>query len=79
VLATALGLGVGFTGLDPINALCWSAVLNGLLAPPLMAAMLAIAGSRRIMGPVTLPRSMAIAGWLAVQVMAAASIAFLVL
>ncbi|WP_343713178.1 divalent metal cation transporter [Inquilinus sp.] len=79
VLATALGLGVGFIGLDPIKALYWSAVLNGLLAAPLMATMLAIAGSRRIMGPVTLPRSMAIAGWLAVLVMAAASIAFLVL
>ena len=79
VLATVLGLGVGFTGIDPIKALYWSAVLNGLLAAPLMATMLLIATSRTIMGALTLPRSIAAAGWLAALAMAAASIAFLVL
>lgn len=79
VLATVLGLGVGFTGIDPIKALYWSAVLNGLLAAPLMATMLLIATDRRIMGSFVLPRSMVATGWLATVAMAAASIAFLIL
>lgn len=79
VLATVLGLAVAFTGIDPIKALYWSAVLNGLLAAPLMATMLLIATSRDIMGTLTLPRSIAVVGWLATLAMAAASIAFLVL
>jgi NRAMP (natural resistance-associated macrophage protein)-like metal ion transporter len=78
-LATGLGVALNFTGIHPIKALYWSAVLNGLLAAPIMAAMLLIATNPRIMGAFTLPRSMKLAGWLATLVMAAASLAFLLL
>ncbi len=78
-LATLIGLALNFIGIDPIKALYWSAVLNGLLAAPLMAVMLLIASNRKIMGQLTLNWPMKLVGWLATLVMLAASVAFLVL
>ncbi len=78
-LATLIGLALNFLGFDPIKALYWSAVLNGLLAAPMMAAMLLIATNKKIMGDFVLPRSMAAGGSLAAVVMAAASVAFIAL
>ncbi len=78
-VATLVGLGLNFVGLDPIKALFWSAVLNGVLAAPLMATMLLIATNPAIMGKLTLPRPLQAVGWLATVVMLAASVAFVVL
>ena len=78
-VATLAGTVLNFTGLDPIKALYWSAVLNGLLAAPLMATMLMIATNPDIMGRFVLSRAMRAMGWLGTGVMAAASVAFLVL
>ena len=78
-VATLMGVALNFTGIDPIKALYWSAVLNGLLAAPLMAAMLLIACNPKIMGELTLKLPMRLVGWLATATMAAASAAFLVL
>ena len=74
--ATLLGAALNFTSLDPIKALYWSAVVNGVLAAPLMAVMMVIAVNPRIMGRLTLPRSMTITGWLATFVMALVTIGF---
>ena len=71
--ATLIGLGLNFIGLDPIRALYWSAVLNGLLAAPLMAMMLLIATNRRIVGTLRLGWTMQAVGWLATLVMAIAA------
>ncbi|WP_284268021.1 NRAMP family divalent metal transporter [Mesorhizobium huakuii] len=78
-LATLGGAILTFVGLDPIRALYWSAVVNGILAAPLMAIMMMIAMNPRIMGRLTLPRWMVVGGVLATAVMAAASIGFFVL
>ncbi|HEY1935397.1 MAG TPA: divalent metal cation transporter [Acetobacteraceae bacterium] len=78
-VATLAGVALNFTGIDPIKALYWSAVLNGLLAAPLMATMLMIATNPGIMGRFVLSRSMRVMGWLGTAVMAAASIAFLMI
>jgi NRAMP (natural resistance-associated macrophage protein)-like metal ion transporter len=78
-VATLGGVALNFTSIDPVKALYWSAVVNGLLAAPLMAVMMIIAMNPRIMGRLTLPRPMFLVGWLATFVMALASIAFLVL
>ena len=78
-VATLVGVVLNFTGIDPIKALYWSAVLNGLLAAPLMATMLIIACNPAIMGQFVLSRAMRAMGWLGTLVMAAASVAFLVL
>jgi Mn2+/Fe2+ NRAMP family transporter len=78
-VATLLGVALNFTPIHPVKALYWAAVINGVLAAPLMALMMLIATNRRIMGKLVLPRSMMLAGWLATAVMAAASTAFLVM
>jgi Mn2+/Fe2+ NRAMP family transporter len=75
-VATAAGVALNFTSLDPVKALYWSAVVNGVLAAPLMAVMMLIAMNPHIMGRMTLPRSMLVLGWLATSVMALATLGF---
>lgn len=77
--ATVIGMALNVIGFSPIKALYWCAVLNGVLAAPLMAAMLLIASNPRIMGRFVLPRSMKLGGWLATAVMGLASAGFFVL
>lgn len=77
--ATLGGVALNFTAIDPIKALYWSAVVNGVLAAPLMAVMMLIATNRRIMGRLTLPWPMIVLGSIATAVMAAAALAFFVL
>ena len=78
-VATLLGAALNFIGLDPVRALYWAAVVNGVLAAPLMAVMMLIVRNPRVMGRLTVSWSMAIWGWAATAVMAAASLAFFIL
>jgi NRAMP (natural resistance-associated macrophage protein)-like metal ion transporter len=78
-VATLGGVALNFTSIDPIKALYWSAVVNGMLAVPLMAVMMVIVMNPRIMGRLTLPRSMLVLGWLATLVMALATVGFFVI
>ncbi|MEA2831044.1 MAG: hypothetical protein QOF22_1792, partial [Bradyrhizobium sp.] len=48
--ATVIGFGLGFTGIDSIHMLVWSAVLNGIVAVPIMAMMMVIVANSRLMG-----------------------------
>jgi NRAMP (natural resistance-associated macrophage protein)-like metal ion transporter len=73
-LATTVGLLLNFLHLDPIKALFWSAVLNGIVAAPVMACMMVLAQNRRVMGQFTLPAYLRVAGWLATAVMLIASL-----
>ena len=77
-VSTAIGLALNFIGVNPIKALYWTAILNGVLAAPLMALMLMIASNRDIMGDLAIPSSTRAGGWIATLVMGAASVAFLV-
>jgi Mn2+/Fe2+ NRAMP family transporter len=70
------GIALSFTSLDPVKALYWSAVVNGVLAAPVMAVMMVIAMNPRIMGRLTLPRSTVVVGWLATLVMTLATVGF---
>jgi len=54
--ATLAGLALNFVGIDPIRALYWSAVLNGVLATPLMVVMLLVATNRAVMGGLVIGR-----------------------
>jgi NRAMP (natural resistance-associated macrophage protein)-like metal ion transporter len=78
-VATMAGIGLNFTSLDPVKALYWSAVVNGVLSAPVMAVVMLIASNRRIMGTLTIPRPLQIVGWLATAIMLLASIGFFVL
>ena len=78
-LATLAGAALNFTAIDPIKALYWSAVVNGVLAAPLMAVMMLISTNPRVMGRLTLPRPMVLGGWLATAVMALVTLGFFLL
>jgi NRAMP (natural resistance-associated macrophage protein)-like metal ion transporter len=67
--ATLVGLCLNFARIDPVKALFWSAVLNGLVAGPLMAVIMTIASSKKVMGKFALTPYLRIAGWFATLVM----------
>ena len=69
-VATLLGVALNFTSIDPIKALFWSAVLNGVIAVPIMAVMMLMAVRADIMGPFVIKRRLKVLGWLATSVMA---------
>ena len=75
--AVLLGLGIDWSPLDPIKALYWSAVLNGVIAVPLMAALMFVASSRAKMGEFRAGWVLGGLGWLSTAVMAAATITML--
>ncbi|WP_243625875.1 NRAMP family divalent metal transporter [Phenylobacterium hankyongense] len=72
--ATVVGAALNFTSIDPIKALFWSAVINGVVAVPVMGMMMLIAGRKEVMGRFTLSRPLKFVGWAATAVMAAAAI-----
>ena len=65
-------------GVNPVRALYWSAVINGVLAAPLMALMMLIVSNPKAMGHLTLGRTGMILGWAATGVMTVATILFFV-
>jgi NRAMP (natural resistance-associated macrophage protein)-like metal ion transporter len=73
-VATAVGIALNFTSIDPIKALFWSAVINGVVAVPVMVLMMHLASRRAAMGKFTLPLPLKAVGWIATAVMAAAAI-----
>ena len=76
-LALLIGWSIDYLKLNPIRMLFFSAVINGLLAPPLIAVLLVLTGSRKVMGDHANPRWLRRLGWLTFAVMAAAAIALL--
>jgi NRAMP (natural resistance-associated macrophage protein)-like metal ion transporter len=70
-IATMLGVGMNFVSIDPIKALFWSAVINGVVAVPVMAVVMIMAMRTRIMGRFTVGGWLVATGWLATVVMAA--------
>ncbi len=76
--AVLLGLGIDYSPIDPIKALYWSAVLNGVIAVPMMAAMMVVAGNKRKMGRFAVGPVLGGMGWLSTAVMAAATITMVV-
>lgn len=72
---TLIGVALDFSGIDPIKALIFSAVVNGVIAVPIMAVMMLLATMPDVMGPFVVRRRLLVLGWLSVGVMAAAVIA----
>ena len=66
----ALGVALNFSSIDPIRALYWSAVLNGVVAVPVMIMMMRLTMRPVIMARFTLPRPLQVMGWLATAAMA---------
>jgi NRAMP (natural resistance-associated macrophage protein)-like metal ion transporter len=76
--ATLGGVLLDFTPIDPIKALFWSAVINGVIAVPIMVVMMLLADDPKVMGAFTVTRRLKALGWLATWTMAAAVVAMFV-
>jgi NRAMP (natural resistance-associated macrophage protein)-like metal ion transporter len=76
VIAAAFGIGVllNFVHIDPIKALFWSAVINGVVAVPVMVMMMILASRKSVMGPFTIGLGLKVVGWMATLVMLAAAV-----
>lgn len=75
VIATGVGVLLNFTPINPIKALYWCAVINGIVAVPIMALMMLMAGNKKIMGEFTISGWLIGLGWLATAIMTAAAVA----
>jgi Mn2+/Fe2+ NRAMP family transporter len=71
--AFILGALLNFSPLDPIKALFWSAVINGVVAVPVMVMMMILASRRLVMGEFILRPALKVFGWLATGAMALAA------
>jgi NRAMP (natural resistance-associated macrophage protein)-like metal ion transporter len=78
VVATLSGIAMTFSPLDPIKALFWSAVINGVVSVPVMAMMMLIICNKKIMGKFVLSGILKYVGWLATAVMAAAALGMVI-
>ena len=76
-IAIGTGLVLNFLHIDPVKSLFWAAILNGLVAAPLMAVIMMMASNRKVMGKFVIPRYLRWVGWCAAAVMACVCIAVL--
>ena len=65
---------MNFSSVNPIRALYWSAVINGVVAVPVMAMMMTMTADHRVMGEFRVPMPLRIVGWVATAVMGCAVI-----
>jgi Mn2+/Fe2+ NRAMP family transporter len=72
-----IGFGLGFTGIDALHMLVWSAVLNGIVAVPIMAMMMVIVANAKLMGRFKAKSWLVWLGWIGTGVMALAVLALL--
>jgi NRAMP (natural resistance-associated macrophage protein)-like metal ion transporter len=78
-VSIVVGLGFDFAGFNAVKMLFWSAVLNGLLAPPLVIIVVLLTSDRKVMGSRVNSRWMKILGWTCAAIMSAAAAALLLL
>jgi len=77
--AILLGIAVDLSGLDPIKALVWSAVVNGVIVVPVLVAMMIVASRSGQMGKFVATRPQRVFGWLTTAMMAVAAVAMFVM
>jgi NRAMP (natural resistance-associated macrophage protein)-like metal ion transporter len=73
--ATLIGVALDFSDVDPIKALIWSAIVNGVVAVPIMVVMMLLAVKPDVMGPFTVRRRLWALGWVSTLVMGLAVVA----
>ena len=76
--AMALGVAISLSGLNPMRALYWSAVINAVISVPIMIAVMLAATQPKIMGDLVLPARWRTLGWIATSAMALATVAMFV-
>jgi NRAMP (natural resistance-associated macrophage protein)-like metal ion transporter len=76
-VATLVGMLINFSGINTIDALVWTAVINGFVAPPLMVLIMLISNNSSVMGDRTNSLPINVLGWIATAAMFAAAIALM--
>jgi Mn2+/Fe2+ NRAMP family transporter len=76
--AMLVGLALDFAGLNAVKMLFWSAVVNGVLAPPLVVLVVLLTSDRKVMGARTNSRGARALGWICAAMMSAAALGLLV-
>jgi len=71
-VSTLIGVALGFSHIDPIKALYWAAVVNGVISAPIMATMMFMSVNPEVMGEFVIGTRLKVIGWVATAVMAAA-------
>jgi Mn2+/Fe2+ NRAMP family transporter len=74
IISLLVGLGINFLGIDPIKALIYSAFLNGLVAPVILALIVIISSNKKVMGRWTNKPTTVVFGWVITGIMAVAGI-----
>ena len=72
-----IGLALDYMGINAVAMLFWSAVLNGVLAPPLIAIVILLTSNPKVMGRRTSSLLLRLLGWIAVVVMTGAAVAMI--
>lgn len=78
-VAAAAGIVINSIGVDPIRALFWSAVINGVVAVPVLSLMILLASQSKVMGRFTIGRPLKLMGWAAVALIGACVLAMAML
>jgi Mn2+/Fe2+ NRAMP family transporter len=73
-VATFIGVGMNFTPINPIKALYWSAVINGVVAVPVMIVMMLMTSQRRVMGKFVIKGWLRFLGWASTLAMGACAV-----
>jgi Mn2+/Fe2+ NRAMP family transporter len=73
-ISVLAGLGIQYSPISPMKALFWSAVINGVVAVPLMIVIILLVSKTSVMGAFTVSRSLVTLGWIATAVMGAAAV-----
>jgi NRAMP (natural resistance-associated macrophage protein)-like metal ion transporter len=73
--STLMGVAIDFIGVNPISALFWTAVINGVVAPPLLAVVMLVANNKKVMGKRTNGPVTNVIGWFAAVLMFVAAVA----
>ena len=77
-ISVLAGLVIQYSPITPMKALFWSAVINGVVAVPLMGILILLASRKSVMGPFVAGRSLTVLGWLATALMGAAALRMLI-
>ena len=76
--STIIGLSLNFLGMNPIRALYWSAVINGIVAVPLMVMLMIMSVNIKVVGKFPITPYLRVMGWIATGIMLLASLGFIV-
>jgi Mn2+/Fe2+ NRAMP family transporter len=73
-ISVLLGIAIQYSPISPMKALFWSAVINGVVAVPLMVVIIQLASNKSVMGDFTASRPLIVLGWVATLIMGAAAV-----